>query len=69
MSLMWIEPLVWSKKLRAERKPGVARPLLQVLGEREAAIGVYNLSARCHDLAHNAPACLFQQAPRFICYC
>jgi hypothetical protein len=48
------------KILRTERKTGVARRLgtLKVLAEREAGVEVYNLSTRCHYLAHNAPAYL-----------
>ena len=56
------------KILRAERKTGVARRLgtLKVLAEREAGVEVCNLSARCHYLAHNAPAYLEGVGDNFL---
>src|SRR4029077_18123497 len=56
------------KILRAERKTGVARRLgtLKVLAEREAGVEVYNFSARCHYLAHNAPAYLEGVGDNFL---
>jgi hypothetical protein len=68
---MWTKPIVRSKYSAQSGKRVWRAALLKVLAEREAGVEVYNLSARCHDLAHNAPAWLFQQAPGAsfaICY-